>query len=133
MRALLEKAERCLDSGLGKCHMHDPRIANIVADAIRHFRGTRYELLAWCVMPNHVHVVFSPLGGNKLNGIVHSWKSFSALLANRLLGRRGDFWQREYFNHLVRNNASLRKIIRYVKENPRKAGLKNWPWLGGTL
>jgi REP element-mobilizing transposase RayT len=132
-RALLRRAERCLDSGLGKCHMHDPRIAKIVADAIQHFQGTRYELLAWCVMPNHVHVVFSPLSGNRLDGILHSWKSFSALIANRLLGRRGDFWQREYFDHLVRNSTSLRRLIRYVKENPRKAGLKNWPWVGGTL
>jgi REP element-mobilizing transposase RayT len=130
LRSLLRRAERCLDSGLGECHMRDSRIAKIVADAIQHFRGTRYEVLAWCVMPNHVHVVFSPLGENRLEGILHSWKSFSALTANRLLRRRGPFWQREYFDHLVRNEGSLLKIIRYVKENPQKAGLRNWPWVG---
>jgi REP element-mobilizing transposase RayT len=128
LRSLLRTAERCLDSGLGKCHMRDSRIAKIVADAIQHFRGTRYELLAWCVMPNHVHVVFSPLGENRLDGILHSWKSFSALMANRLLRRRGNFWQREYFDHLVRNEGSLLKILQYVKENPTRAGLRNWPW-----
>jgi REP element-mobilizing transposase RayT len=128
LRSLLRTAERCLDSGLGKCHMRDSRIAKIVADAIQHFRGTRYELLAWCVMPNHVHVVFSPLGENRLDGILHSWKSFSALMANRLLRRRGNFWQREYFDHLVRNEGSLLKILQYVKENLTRAGLRNWPW-----
>ena len=130
LRSLLRTAESCLDSGLGECQMRDSRIAKIVADAIQHFAGTRYELLAWCVMPNHVHVVFSPLGENKLDSILHSWKSFSALMANRLLGRRGSFWQREYFDHLVRSEGSLLKIVHYVKENPRRAGLQNWRWVG---
>jgi len=78
LRALLQKVERCLDSGLGACYMRDFRIAKIVADAIRHFHGKRYQVLAWCVMPNHVHVVFSTLGEHKLEAILHSWKSFSA-------------------------------------------------------
>ncbi len=130
LRAILRRAERCLDSGLGPCYMCDFRIAKIVADAIRHFHGERYQLLAWCVMPNHAHAVFSPLGEHKLETILHSWKSFSANEANRLLGRSGRFWQREYFDHLVRNEASLRKITQYVKDNPQRAGLRNWPWVG---
>jgi len=129
MRALLHRAESCLDSGLGKCYMRDFRVARIVADAVRHSDGKRYLLLAWCVMPNHVHAVFSPLEENRLEGILHSWKSFSAEAANRLLGRSGPFWQREYFDHLVRDEGSLHRIIRYVRENPRKAGLQDWPWV----
>jgi REP element-mobilizing transposase RayT len=129
LRAILQKAERCLDSGLGHCYMRDPRVAKIVADAIKHFEGQRYHLLAWCVMPNHVHVVFSPLEDHTLETILHSWKSFSAEQANRLLGRTGRFWQREYFDHLVRNEGSLRKIIQYVKDNPQRTGLQNWPWV----
>lgn len=133
LRALLRKAERWLDRGLGKCFMRDARIAKIVADALGHFEGTRYRIRAWCVMPNHVHVVFSPMNGHTLEAITHSWKSFSSLKANRLLGRSGRFWQREYFDHLVRNEASLQKIVRYVKDNPKKAGLRNWPWVGGDF
>jgi REP element-mobilizing transposase RayT len=129
LRTILQKAERCLDSGLGHCFMRDPRVAKIVADAIKHFEGERYHLLAWCVMPNHVHVVFSPLEDYTLETILHSWKSFSAEQTNRLLGRTGRFWQREYFDHLVRNEASLRKIIQYVKDNPQRAGLHDWPWV----
>ena len=129
-RSLLRRAERCLDTSLGECHMREARVAEIVADAIQHFDGRRYKLLAWCVMPNHVHVVFCPFGDNTLDGILHSWKSFSALMANRLLRRRGNFWQREYFDHLVRTEGSLLKIIRYVKENPGTAGLRNWRWAG---
>jgi REP element-mobilizing transposase RayT len=129
LRAILQKVERCLDCGLGHCHMRNPGVAKIVADAIKHFEGDRYHLFAWCVMPNHVHVVFSPLEAHTLETILHSWKSFSAEQANRLLGRTGRFWQREYFDHLVRNEASLRKIIQYVKDNPQRAGLRNWPWV----
>jgi REP element-mobilizing transposase RayT len=128
LRATLQKAEQCLDQGLGQCYMRDFRVAKIVADSIRHFHAQRYRLRAWCVMPNHVHVIFSPLQEHTLEAILHTWKSYSALEANRFLGRTGRFWQREYFDHLVRNEASLLKITRYVQENPQKAGLHNWPW-----
>jgi REP element-mobilizing transposase RayT len=131
-RAILQRAERCLDSGVGRCYMRDPQIAKIVADTIRHFHTERYRLLAWCVMPNHAHVIFSPLAEHKLGAILHSWKSFSAVAANRLLRRTGPFWQREYFDHLIRNEASLLKITRYIQQNPQKAGLRNWPWVGPT-
>jgi REP element-mobilizing transposase RayT len=129
-RALLRKAELSLDKGHGECHMRDPRVAKVVADSLQHFEGKRYRVLAWCVMPNHVHVVFAPLAGNRLHTIVHSWKSFSAREANQLLGRSGAFWQREYFDHLVRGEASLERIVRYVRENPRKTGLRDWAWVG---
>src|SRR5713226_3888383 len=129
LRAILQKAEQCLDDGLGHCYMRDSRIAKIVADTIRHFHGQRYQLRVWCVMPNHVHVIFSPLGEHTLETILHAWKSYSAHEANKLLGRTSHFWQREYFDHLVRHEASLLKITRYVQENPQKAGLQNWPWV----
>jgi REP element-mobilizing transposase RayT len=128
LRAILQEAEQCLDDGLGHCYMRDFRVAKIVADSVRHFHAQRYLLCAWCVMPNHVHVIFSPLQQHTLEAILHTWKSYSALEANRFLGRTGPFWQREYFDHLVRNEASLLKITRYVQENPQKAGLHNWPW-----
>jgi REP element-mobilizing transposase RayT len=129
LRTILRTAERCLDRGLGHCYMRDQQVAKIVVGAIKHFEGARYHLFAWCVMPNHVHAVFSTLGGHTLQTILHSWKSFSAEQCNRLLNRTGPFWQREYFDHLVRSADSLRKIIQYVKDNPQKAGLKNWPWV----
>lgn len=130
LRELMRRAERCLDRGLGQSHMQDSRVATIVGDAIQEFQGTRYELIAWCVMPNHVHAVFSPIKGHTLAGIMHSWKSYSAQKANGILNRSGRFWQREYFDHLVRNEASLAKIAKYVLDNPEKAGLKNWTWRG---
>lgn len=129
LRALVKKIGRSLDHGIGSCHLLDSRVACIVAEALRHFHGERYRLFAWCVMPNHVHVLFSPLRKHSLDAILHSWKSYSAQKANALLGRTGPFWQREYFDHLVRDQSSLRKITQYIRDNPKKAGFLNWPWV----
>ena len=134
-----EKVERYLDAGYGSCYMRDGRIASIVARALVHFEGRRYSLAAWCVMPNHVHVVVQPFAGItsgtpvprcELPDILYSWKSFTAKEANKLLRRSGDFWQAEYYDHLIRDEADFRHSVRYVLDNPRKAGLKNWQWVG---
>lgn len=123
------RIEKILDDGLGICHLRDPKIATIVADALRQFDDLRYRLFAWCVMPNHVHVLFQTVDGSTLDSVLHSWKSYSAKAANRILGRVGEFWLREYYDHLIRDRDEFRRALRYVIENPGKAGLENWPWV----
>ena len=138
-----EKVERYLDAGHGCCFMRDDRVAELVQSAVLHFDGTRYSLAAWCVMPNHVHVVVKPFAALKnraeaavpcpeLPDILHSWKSFTSKEANKLLRRSGDFWQAEYYDHLIRDRADFRHAVRYVLNNPINAGLKNWKWVGLT-
>ncbi len=124
-----ERIEAHLDAGAGACHLAKRGVAKMVAEALRHFDGSRYRLFAWCVMPNHVHVVFQPLRGHGLADILHSWKSFTAKQANRLLGTRGEFWQREYYDHLVRDEDDFAHVVRYVAENPLKAKLRDWLWV----
>jgi REP element-mobilizing transposase RayT len=120
---LRRRLERYEDAGHGACWLGDERIAAIVENALLHFDGERYHLLAWCVMPNHVHVLIETKSGVLLDGIVHSWKSFTANEANRLLGRKGAFWQREYFDRFIRDEKHLRATIEYIEQNPVKAGL----------
>lgn len=108
--------------------LRDPRIAKITADAFMHFEGTRYRLFAWCVMSTHVHVVFQPLGEWTVPSILQSWKRYSARKANLVLGRTGQFWRAEYYDHLIRNNDDLQRCIEYTWENPEQAGLKNHQW-----
>ena len=85
-------------------------------------------------MPNHVHAVVQPLPGYEVPGIVHSWKSFTAKEANRLLGRTGQFWQPEPYDHLIRNENDFKRQVEYVLNNPVRAGLRNWKWVGrGTV
>jgi REP element-mobilizing transposase RayT len=121
--------EKTLDTGAGKCFLRNPAIAQIVVNALKEFDGSRYCLFAWSVMPNHVHVLFQTIGNISLVRILHSWKSFSAKAANQILGRNGEFWQREYHDHLIRNMTEFDRAVRYVMENPSKAGLRNWPWV----
>ena len=125
-----ERIERYLDAGVGSCYMKDNRVARLVADSVTHFENQRYDLAAWCVMPNHVHVVCKPFPRHELSNILHSWKSFSAKEANRILGRQGAFWQTEPHDHLIRDQADFVHAVSYVLENPARAGLKNWRWVG---
>ncbi|GIW77357.1 MAG: hypothetical protein KatS3mg104_2420 [Phycisphaerae bacterium] len=127
-----QRIEEALDRGHGACHLRNPEIARIVEEAFLHFDGTRYRLHAWVVMPNHVHVLITPLYGNSLSSIVHSWKSFTAKEANKLLGRAGPFWQNDYFDRFIRNEEHWQRVIAYIHENPVRAGLRatpeEWPY-----
>lgn len=118
-----------LDQGRGSCHLKDPRIAQVVADAIGFFENKRYQLHAWCIMPNHVHVVLEPKPDQHLSDTLKSWKSFSAKEANRILKRTGPFWQRESYDHIIRDLKEYDHALEYVRNNPIKAGLKDWPWV----
>ena len=130
LRLHSEKVERYLDAGHGACWMKQDRIAGIVAGAITYFDGQRYGLAAWCVMPNHAHVVLKPNHGYALPDIQHSWKSFSAKQANKALARRGKFWQEESYDHLIRDEADFDHCVAYTLVNPELAGLKGWRWSG---
>jgi len=123
------RIEKYLDAGAGACFLGNDAVAKIIADSLWPFHGTRYQLFAWCVMPNHVHAVFQTLAGNTLPGILHSWKSFSAKQANQILHRSAQFWQREYYDRLVRDIAEFHRAVQYVVDNPKRAGLKDWPWV----
>jgi REP element-mobilizing transposase RayT len=123
------KIERYLDSGAGACRLKEPAIASIVASTLRHFDDSRYRLLAWCIMPNHVHVVARLFPGQALSSVVHSWKSFTAKKCNASLGMKGSFWQREYYDHLIRDEDDLERVVGYLADNPAEAGLHDWPWV----
>ena len=129
MKLHTRRIEKYLDAGVGACFLRNDAVAQVVADSLRQFDGTRYQLFAWCVMPNHVHAVFQTIGGNTLPRILHSWKSYSAKQANQILRRSGGFWQREYYDHLVRDVSEFHRARKYVIDNPKKAGLKDWPWV----
>lgn len=123
--------EAWLDLGHGACHLKDERVAEVVAAAFRHFDGNRYRLLAWTIMPNHVHVLVE-VGETPLAETVRSWKQFTARKANSLLGRTGPFWQADYWDSYMRDAEHEERTIRYIRHNPVKAGLvadwQSWPW-----
>jgi REP element-mobilizing transposase RayT len=120
------KIDSQLDNGYGSCWLRNVKIGNVVKETLELFSGNRYNLFAWCVMPNHVHAIIQPLPGFGLSKILHSWKSYTAHEANKILGRQGKFWHKEYYDRIMRSEESLRNNIDYVYLNPDKAGLCNW-------
>ena len=112
-----------LDQVRGSCLLREH--GQLVADALRYFDGQRYTLHAWCVMPNHVHVLVHIERGADLPKVVHSWKSYSA----HQIGL-GVIWQREYFDRVIRSPQEYSDTRAYIRNNPGKAGLRDWPWVG---
>jgi putative DNA methylase len=126
------RVDAYLDTGYGSCYLRDEHIAAIVQNALFHHDGERYFLHAWCVMPNHVHTLFTSHEDWKLNQIAHSWKSFTANECNRALERKGEFWQRESHDRYIRSEQHFSNTVRYIEDNPVKAGLcltaEDWTW-----
>jgi len=103
---LRRRIEAMIDGGRGACALRDPAVAAIAQDALWHFDGERYRLMAWVIMPSHVHVLTEQIEGHLLADIVQSWKSFTAKAANKHIGRTGAFWAPEYFDRYVRDQAT---------------------------
>ena len=115
----------------------DPQVAAVVVEALHYRHGRVYDLLVFCVMPNHVHLVCTPLQCedgtyHTLHRILQSLKRHTARQANKTLRRQGAFWQAESYDHVVRDQDELERIAQYVINNPVKAGLVSdwqaWPW-----
>ena len=130
--AEFRRLDETLGQGLGSCVLRAPEVADIVVSALGHFDDERYRLFGWCVMPNHVHVVLQPLGIFELPAIMHTIKSFTAKQINAFLGRSGTLWQSEYYDHLVRDERDFRAQIQYVLDNPNRAKLDDWRWVGAN-
>ena len=142
---ILHKAET------GPTWLKDESVAKVVVDALHYRDGNVFRLDGYCVMSNHVHTVFAPLLSGAelresrsfrrlsflsenppLDAIMKSLKGYTAWAANRVLGRRGTFWEQESYDHVIRNDAEFYRIMNYVLNNPVKAGLvsswKQWKW-----
>ena len=129
LRKLIAKYE---DAGHGACHLRDPRIASLVENTLLYFDAQRYRLIAWCLMPNHVHALIEMGETYPLASIAHSWKSFTSQKANQILKRSGDFWFREYYDRFIRDEQHFANAVTYIERNPVKARLvgspEEWRW-----
>lgn len=152
-----KRVEDWIDAGHGSCVLREPGVAALVQGAFLHFDGERYRLLAWVVMPNHVHVLFQPMRDWTVAKIVASWKKFTAreicdfrrgTLRNADLrnadlpignlnksekanqeigGPGGPVWHREYWDRFIRNDRHFQQVVEYIHQNPVKAGLVERP------
>ena len=110
------RMEHWLDQGMGRCLFADADARRVLAECLMRFEGERVRHEAWVIMPNHVHVLFSPLA--PMEKLIQAWKSHSA----RLLGK-GSIWQRDYRDTLIRDSNHYANVRRYIRRNPLKAKL----------
>jgi REP element-mobilizing transposase RayT len=120
-KTMFVNVEKWLDLGSGCCLLKSPLHAQLVANSLLFFHGTRYELGAMVVMANHVHVIVRPVLDN-LEEILRSWKSFTAHRINNLLQRKGSVWQAESHDRIIRDEEHLWRAIQYIGDNPTKCG-----------
>ena len=129
--------EAWIDAGHGSCVFRNSAIARLMQSSLLNADGHRYRLLAWVVMPNHVHALIKPVNGWTVAKIVATWKKFSARQINDHLSahrhrRLQPFWHREYWDRFMRDEQHLQRTIAYIHNNPVKSGLvaspEQWPW-----
>jgi putative DNA methylase len=127
--------------------LDSPAVAALIRRSLYFWHGKKYGLVSYCVMPNHVHILIQPFGStppteaerelhepgecaderSPLAEIMHSLKSYTAHEANKLLGRTGQFWQHESYDHWVRDEGELERIVGYINANPVVAKLAGQP------
>ena len=115
--------QRWLDAGYGSCLLRTPVVREIVEGALRFFDGKRYRLHAYVVMPNHVHVLFTPAERWTVGRIMQSWKGFSARMVNETLGREGRLWEKESWDRFIRTRAHFERTVAYIRGNPGRSGI----------
>jgi 1-hydroxy-2-methyl-2-(E)-butenyl 4-diphosphate synthase len=130
IRALTQSViEPALHATEGPRPLADPAIAAMVESTLKHFDGDSYDLLAWSVMPNHLHVLLTPHQGHELEKIIQSWKTHSGTQANKMLGKSGTVWQEEYDDYIVQDGEDLKHQAGYILANPGK-GRASSEWTG---
>jgi putative transposase len=123
-RGHLLKLESLLDEGHGECLLRNEGHRQLVEDTLHHFEGRRCELMAFVIMPNHVHALCRPLTGQDVEKLTGSWKRHSSESLNRMTRRRGRLWQQETFDRIIRDADHFRQAIRYIAKNPVQAKLQ---------
>ncbi len=131
-REFSERIDQWLDQGMGSRILARPECAARVAETLRHDEGVQYALHAFVIMPTHVHVLFSRMPDYRIDKIVQAWKSVSARRLGRECGVRTPVWQAGYWDRLIRNPKHFQGCVRYIRDNPVNAGLRDGEWVAWT-
>ena len=138
IQKLIDRYDQHLhETSTGSFYLRKREIAKLVSSSIEYNDGKEYDLLSYCVMPNHVHMLFKPIEITPeeyvpISKITHGIKSYTANCANEILKRKGQFWEHESFNRYSRSDEDTIKVIKYIFNNPVEAGLvskrEDWLW-----
>lgn len=123
LRHTWRKMEAVMDACHGACILRQPDIRKIVADALLFFEGLRSSMHGFVIMPNHIHLAVVALGDYQIEELLKSWKGFSSREINKALGRKGQLWQEDSWNRIIRDEQHWMRVMRYILKNPEKAKL----------
>lgn len=130
-------ADDQLDRGMGCSLLAKPANARLVQASLLHDDGVNYALAAWCIMPTHVHALIELRFGSTLADIVQAWKSATSHAINKIEGRKGRLWRREYYDRFMRSEDQLANTVAYIESNPVAARLcerpTDWPFSSACL
>ena len=124
-REITAKTERWLDEGYGKCVLADQEIAGLMEASLLKFQYERYLVPALTIMPNHVHCLMKPLDDFELETILQNLKGYVARRYNEKRSRSGQLWEQESYDRIVRDEEHLFRILQYIGNNGKKAGLRD--------
>lgn len=122
--------------------LRNPDVTKVIREAIHYRDSKEYHLFAYCIMSNHVHLVVEHINKKyqsvvttekyPITEIFRKFKRFTALECNKILKRKGPFWQPESYDRVIRDSDELENTIVYTLNNPVKAGLvklwSEWPY-----
>ena len=141
-----------MDSGAhGKTWLRNRKVAGTIKNTFHFYDNVRYDLICYTIMPNHIHLIILPkiesyqyflkkhISKGKsektfyfISKIMQDIKKFTSNKSNKILNRTGKFWQSESYDHAIRNKKELKETVRYILNNPVKAGLcktsEDWEW-----
>ena len=123
-RRTWRKMEVVMDECHGSCLLRQPDIRQIVADALLFFEGQRSSMLDFVIMPNHIHLAVVALGDYQIEDVIKSWKGYTARVINEKQQRKGQLWQEDSWNRIIRDEEHWMKVMRYIANNPTKAHLR---------
>lgn len=123
-RRTWRKMESVMDQCHGSCLLRQPEFRRIVTDALLFFENERCTLHGFVIMPNHVHLAARALGDWQIEDVLKSWKGFTSREINKLTERKGQLWQEDNWNRIIRDKAQWLKVMRYIANNPAKANLR---------
>ena len=123
-RTFSGEMDRMMDAGHGSCALRREAFREMIGESFSHFDRERYFIHSRIVMPNHVHILFTLARDAKLETTIGTWKRNTARGINAALGNEGAFWQKDYFDRIVRDWRHFTNIARYIRANPVKAKLR---------
>ena len=132
-RIFFAKYDEILDQNISKISLLKPfSLAEIIKACIHFYDSKDYLLYSYCVMPNHVHLLFEQMENSRtIDKIMQSIKRYSARQINKVINRKGSLWQSESYDHIVRDEKEFYRIVWYIMNNPVKAKLvdewNKWP------